>query len=80
MQSWHQKFERALIERPRKEPLDAGECQLTDFHHSKFDDVEVPGQYMEVRLGALPLVTTRNTKLMVFTFPPIARRQQQRFR
>src|SRR4051794_33097320 len=47
MQKWHDRYERALDARPNKEPLDFGPCLLSDFHHSKFDDVEVPGQYIE---------------------------------
>ncbi len=51
LQHWHSRFDRAVYDRPRKEPLDVGECLLSDFHHSKFDEVEVPGQYLEVRRG-----------------------------
>ncbi len=47
MSQWHDRYERALDARPRREPLDLGQCLLSDFHHNKFDDVEVPGQYIE---------------------------------
>jgi transformation/transcription domain-associated protein len=47
LQRWHERYEKALDARPKREQLDHGDCLLSDFHHSKFDDVEVPGQYME---------------------------------
>lgn len=47
LQEWHGEYERFLDARPRTEPLDQGESLMTDYHHTKFDEVEVPGQYME---------------------------------
>ena len=47
LQKWQQRYEIALDARPRREQLDHGDCLLSDFHHSKFDDVEIPGQYIE---------------------------------
>lgn len=49
MQRLHDRYEQGLDNRPRKEALDIGECMLSDFHHTKFDEVEIPGQYIEVR-------------------------------
>lgn len=49
MQRLHDRYEQGLDNRPRKEALDIGECLLSDFHHTKFDEVEIPGQYIEVR-------------------------------
>jgi hypothetical protein len=48
MQRLHDRYEQGLDNRPRKEALDIGECLLSDFHHTKFDEVEIPGQYIEV--------------------------------
>jgi transformation/transcription domain-associated protein len=47
LQKWQERYEKALDARPRREQLDHGDCLLSDFHHSKFDDVEIPGQYIE---------------------------------
>jgi hypothetical protein len=48
MQRLHDRYEQGLDNRPRKEALDIGDCLLSDFHHTKFDEVEIPGQYIEV--------------------------------
>lgn len=47
LQEWHDEYERFLDARPRTEPLDQGDSLMTDYHHTKFDEVEIPGQYME---------------------------------
>jgi transformation/transcription domain-associated protein len=47
LQRWQERYEKALDARPKREQLDHGDCLLSDFHHSKFDDVEIPGQYIE---------------------------------
>ncbi|KAJ9105954.1 hypothetical protein QFC19_003288 [Naganishia cerealis] len=47
MQRLHDRYEQGLDNRPRKEALDIGDCLLSDFHHTKFDEVEIPGQYIE---------------------------------
>lgn len=50
LQGWRDKYERVLEARPRLQPLDVLSHWLVEFQHSKFDEVEVPGQYLEVRL------------------------------
>ena len=45
---WRDSYERGLDSRPRIQPLDQGGCNLIDFHLTKFDDVEIPGQYVHV--------------------------------
>lgn len=48
LQYWRDAYEQSLDVRPRSQPLDHGGCNLIEFHHAKFDDVEIPGQYVEV--------------------------------
>ncbi|WWD20697.1 hypothetical protein CI109_105173 [Kwoniella shandongensis] len=46
LQHWRDLYEKLLDARPRVQALDQGGCNLTEFHHTKFDDVEIPGQYV----------------------------------
>lgn len=48
LQWWRDTYEKNLDARPRTQPLDQGGCNLIEFHHAKFDEVEVPGQYVQV--------------------------------
>jgi phosphatidylinositol kinase/protein kinase (PI-3 family) len=48
LQAWRDSYERSLDARPKVQQLDQYGCNLIDFHHAKFDDVEVPGQYVHV--------------------------------
>ncbi len=48
LQYWRDTYEKSLDVRPRSQPLDQGGCNLIEFHHAKFDDVEIPGQYVQV--------------------------------
>lgn len=47
LQFWRDFYERAIDSRPRHQPLDSSGINLTDFHYTKFEDVEVPGQYIQ---------------------------------
>ncbi|CDZ98369.1 Histone acetyltransferase SAGA, TRRAP/TRA1 component, PI-3 kinase superfamily [Phaffia rhodozyma] len=47
LQKLRDKYEVSLDRRPRKQPLDQANCYLAEFHHGKFDEVEVPGQYLQ---------------------------------
>lgn len=49
LQQWRDKYERLLDARPRVQSLDQLSNYLIEFQHIKFDEVEVPGQYTEVR-------------------------------
>jgi transformation/transcription domain-associated protein len=49
LQQWRDKYEKYLDSRPRIQPLDLLSHYLTEFQYGKFDDIEVPGQYTEVR-------------------------------
>jgi transformation/transcription domain-associated protein len=48
LQAWRDNYEKALDLRPHNQPLDQAGCSLVDFHHTKFDEVEIPGQYVHV--------------------------------
>lgn len=47
LQFWRDFYEKAIDLRPRFQPLDSSGINLTDFHYTKFEDVEVPGQYVQ---------------------------------
>jgi transformation/transcription domain-associated protein len=50
LQWWRDTYEKHLDARPKTQALDQNGCNLIDFHHLKFDDVEIPGQYVQVSL------------------------------
>jgi transformation/transcription domain-associated protein len=50
MMQWRDKYENILDSRPRFQSLDTVSKWLIEFQHGKFDEVEVPGQYLEVRV------------------------------
>ena len=50
LQWWRDMYERNLDCRPRVQALDQGGCNLIEFHRTKFDDVEIPGQYLQVSM------------------------------
>ncbi|KAF9224621.1 FAT-domain-containing protein [Gyrodon lividus] len=47
LQRWRDQQEKDLDSRPRIQSLDLLSHYLTEFQYVKFDDIEVPGQYME---------------------------------
>ncbi len=47
LQQWRDKYERILDARPRVQSLDNLSHYLIEFQYTKFDEVEVPGQYTE---------------------------------
>ncbi|KAI6119305.1 FAT domain-containing protein, partial [Pisolithus croceorrhizus] len=47
LQRWRDRQEKHLDSRPRLQSLDLLSHYLTEFQYSKFDDIEVPGQYTE---------------------------------
>ncbi|KAI7863236.1 hypothetical protein BDF14DRAFT_1989138 [Spinellus fusiger] len=49
---WRDKFEAMLDARPRKQKLETSSSYLAEFHHSRFDDVEIPGQYLLLKDNA----------------------------
>ncbi|KAI8989366.1 hypothetical protein BDB01DRAFT_537511 [Pilobolus umbonatus] len=49
---WRDKFEAMLDARPRKQKLETLSHYLVEFQHQKFDDVEIPGQYLLLKNNA----------------------------
>jgi transformation/transcription domain-associated protein len=47
LQRWRDFYEKSIDARPRFQSLDSSGVTLTDFHYTKFEDVEVPGQYIQ---------------------------------
>ncbi|KAH8199804.1 hypothetical protein TruAng_006027 [Truncatella angustata] len=47
LRKWRDKFEEKLDRRSPKEPLEKYSRDLSEFRYQKFDDVEVPGQYLQ---------------------------------
>jgi transformation/transcription domain-associated protein len=47
LRKWRDKFEEKLDRRNPKEPLEKFSRDLSEFRYQKFDDVEVPGQYLQ---------------------------------
>lgn len=47
LQSWRDFYEKAIDGRARFQPLDMNGISLTDFHYARFEEVEVPGQYVQ---------------------------------
>ena len=45
---WRDRYERILDSRLRFQPLDLLSHWLVEFQHSKWEDIEVPGQYLDV--------------------------------
>ncbi|KAF9968989.1 hypothetical protein BGZ73_008918 [Actinomortierella ambigua] len=46
LQQWRDKFEDILDSKPRRQQLENWSHYLAEFQHQKFDDIEVPGQYL----------------------------------
>ncbi|KAL8838619.1 MAG: hypothetical protein Q9170_002065 [Blastenia crenularia] len=49
LRKWRDKFEEKLDRRPAQQNLETYSPHLSEFRFQKFDDVEVPGQYLEHR-------------------------------
>jgi len=49
LQNWRDRHERLLDSKPREQSLDLLSHYLVDFQYTRFDDIEVPGQYLEAR-------------------------------
>lgn len=46
--AWRDRYENVLALRPKVQPLDILSHWLAEFQHHLYEDVEVPGQYLEV--------------------------------
>lgn len=49
LRKWRDRFETKLDSRPDRINLEALSPPLSEFHYQKFEDVEVPGQYFELK-------------------------------
>lgn len=49
LQRWRDKYEKHLDSRPRVQTLDTVSHYLIEYPHSKYDEIEIPGQYTEER-------------------------------
>lgn len=48
LQRWRERYEKYLDSRPRVQTLDTVSHYLIEYPHSKYDEIEIPGQYTEV--------------------------------
>lgn len=46
LQRWRDRYEESLDKRPRRQHLEHCSHYLVEFQHQKFDEVELPGQYL----------------------------------
>ncbi|KAG5438769.1 hypothetical protein PCANB_002489 [Pneumocystis canis] len=47
LRKWRDNFENILDRRPKYQPLEQCSLYLSEFQYQKFDEVEVPGQYLQ---------------------------------
>jgi len=64
MMQWRDKYEKMLDSRSRSQSLDTLSKWLVEFQHGKFDEVEIPGQYLEVRLSSFVCVLLTKGSLL----------------
>jgi hypothetical protein len=73
LMAWRDRYEGVLALRPSIQPLDLISHWLAEFHHLTYDDVEIPGQYLEVGtqsaswIGGCQLTSTCSTRIMLNT-------------
>lgn len=48
LRKWRDRFEIVLDSKPRKQHLEHFSTYLVEFQHQKFEEVEIPGQYLLV--------------------------------
>lgn len=49
LRKWRDRFEAILDRRPKQQFLEHFSHYLVEFQHQKFDDIEVPGQYLQLK-------------------------------
>jgi len=49
LEQWRREYERRLDRKPSRNSLENSSHYLIEFQYQKFDEIEVPGQYMKVR-------------------------------
>ena len=47
LMSWRKRFEKVLDSRPRYQSLEYSRRHLVEFHLNKYDQIEIPGQYLK---------------------------------
>lgn len=72
LQNWRDRYESLLNKRSKKANLESVSHWLVEFQYQKFDEIEVPGQYLKVR----PEFSPRD--FAILTPPPSTARGQQR--
>ncbi|KAI3623563.1 hypothetical protein CBS14141_003824 [Malassezia furfur] len=48
LQRWRDRYEESLDRRPKRQHLEHCSHYLVEFQHQKFDEVEIPGQYLQL--------------------------------
>lgn len=48
LQEWRNKYESNIERKVRKSPLENASHWMVEFQYQKFDEIEVPGQYLKV--------------------------------
>ena len=48
LQRWRDRYEESLDKRPKRQHLEHCSHYLVEFQHQKFDEVEIPGQYLHL--------------------------------
>lgn len=49
LQLWRDRYETLLNKKPKRCNLESASHWLVEFQYQKFDEIEVPGQYLKVR-------------------------------
>jgi transformation/transcription domain-associated protein len=68
LRKWRDHFEEMLDQRPQRMYLEHFSPWLSDFQFQKFDEVEVPGQYLQVIHCGFDLIDSTRT-----TMPTLSR-------
>ena len=53
LQHWREKFEKSIDSAPAFKSLAAISSDLAEFQYTKADEIEIPGQYLQVRIPSL---------------------------
>lgn len=53
LQSWRDRYEAMLNKKPKRCPIESSSHWLVEFQYQKFDEIEVPGQYLQVNMTLL---------------------------
>lgn len=65
LQRWRDKAERNLDTRSRTQSLDGVSHWLAEYHQGQLDEIEVPGQYLEVNLYDVAILSTKSGSLQL---------------